>query len=90
MHIASGIFAGQRASGRVATVAVHAMEFIRPVYVGDVMCVYCELVREGRTSVAVNIEAWALRNRLGQRVKVTEGASPSSPSIGRASRVRCR
>ena len=49
------------------------MKFIRPVYVGDVMCVYCELAREGRTSIAVNLEAWALRGRLGQRVKETEG-----------------
>jgi acyl-CoA thioesterase YciA len=73
MDIAAGIFAGQRAEGRVATIAVHAMKFIRPVYVGDVMCVYCELAREGRTSIAVNLEAWALRGRLGERVKVTEG-----------------
>jgi acyl-CoA thioesterase YciA len=73
MDISGGIFAGQRAEGRVATIAVHAMKFIRPVYVGDVMCVYCELAREGRTSIAVNIEAWALRGRIGDRVKVTEG-----------------
>ena len=73
MDIAGGIFAGQRAEGRVATIAVDAMKFIRPVYVGDVMCVYCELAREGRTSIAVNLEAWALRGRLGDRVKVTEG-----------------
>jgi acyl-CoA thioesterase YciA len=73
MDIAGGIFAGQRAEGRVATIAVHAMKFIRPVYVGDVMCVYCDLAREGRTSIAVNIEAWALRGRIGDRVKVTEG-----------------
>jgi acyl-CoA thioesterase YciA len=73
MDIAGGIFAGQRAEGRVATIAVHAMKFIRPVYVGDVMCVYCEERREGRTSFAVQIEAWALRGRLGNRVKVTEG-----------------
>jgi acyl-CoA thioesterase YciA len=73
MDIAGGIFAGQRAEGRVATIAVHAMKFIRPVYVGDVMCVYCDLARDGRTSIAVNIEAWALRGRIGDRVKVTEG-----------------
>jgi acyl-CoA thioesterase YciA len=73
MDISGGIFAGQRAEGRVATIAVDAMKFIRPVYVGDVMCVYCELQREGRTSVAIHLEAWALRGRLGKRVKVTEG-----------------
>jgi acyl-CoA thioesterase YciA len=73
MDIAGGIFAGQRAEGRVATIAVHAMKFIRPVYVGDVMCVYCDLAREGRTSIGVHLEAWALRGRIGERVKVTEG-----------------
>src|SRR5271167_2678728 len=73
MDIAGGIFAGQRAEGRVATIAIDAMKFIRPVFVGDVMCVYCELQRDGRTSVAIHLEAWALRGRLGKRVKVTEG-----------------
>ena len=73
MDIASGIRAGQRARGRVATVAVDALHFIRPVHVGDVLCVYTRIVREGRTSLAVGIEAWALRGRIGNRVKVTEG-----------------
>ena len=73
MDIAAGICAGQRAQGRVATVAVDAMKFIRPVNVGDVLCVYTDLVRIGRTSLAIQLEAWALRGRLGERVKVTEG-----------------
>jgi acyl-CoA thioesterase YciA len=73
MDIAGGISAGQRARGRVVTVAVEAMAFIRPVYVGDVLCVYTEPRREGRTSVAIHIEAWALRDRLGTRIKVTDG-----------------
>jgi len=41
--------------------------------VGDVLCVYTELQREGRTSLAIHVEAWALRDRRGNRVKVTEG-----------------
>ena len=73
MDIAGGIAAGQRARGRVATVAVDAMSFIRPVNVGDVLCVYSNIEKTGRTSIAVHIEAWALRGRLGERVKVTEG-----------------
>jgi acyl-CoA thioesterase YciA len=73
MDIAAGIAAGQRAQGRVVTVAIEAMTFIRPVYVGDVLCVYATLQREGRTSVAIHLEAWALRNRIGARVKVTDG-----------------
>ncbi len=73
MDIAAGLCAGPRAQGRVATVAVEAMHFIRPVHVGDVLCVYTSIKREGRTSVVVSVEAWALRNRLGERVKVTDG-----------------
>lgn len=73
MDIAGGITAGQRARGRVATVAVDAMTFHRPVYVGDVLCVYADVERIGRTSMTLHLEAWALRGRLGERVKVTEG-----------------
>ncbi len=73
MDIAGGICAGQRAQGRVATVAVEAMSFIKPVHIGDILCVYTSIRREGRSSVAVDVEAWVLRDRLGERVKVTDG-----------------
>jgi acyl-CoA thioesterase YciA len=73
MDIAGGITAVQRARGRVATVAVDAMTFHLPVYVGDVLCVYADMERVGRSSMAVYLEAWALRERIGERVKVTEG-----------------
>ena len=72
MDIASGIVAGQRAQGRVATIAVDAMKFIRPVKVGDVLCIYTRLLKVGRTSMAIGLEAWALRGRIGMREKVTE------------------
>jgi acyl-CoA thioesterase YciA len=54
-------------------VAVTAMTFHLPVYVGDVLCVYTEIEEIGRTSITVAIEAWALRRRQGERVRVTEG-----------------
>lgn len=73
MDIAAGICAGQRARGRVATVAIDAMKFIRPVSVGDVLCVYSEIQKVGRTSLAIHLEAWVLKNRIGERVKVTDG-----------------
>ena len=73
MDIAGGILAGERAKGRVATVAVTAMTFHLPVFVGDVLCVHAEIERVGRTSIAVNLEAWVLRARQGERVRVTEG-----------------
>ncbi len=73
MDIAGGIVAGQRAQGRVATVAVTAMTFHLPVHVGDVLCVHVDIERIGRTSIATWVEAWALRRRIGERVRVTEG-----------------
>ena len=72
MDLAGGIVAGARARGRVATVAIDAMHFIRPVQVGDVVCVYADIERVGRTSMGIHIEAWRIRNRVGARERVTE------------------
>ena len=74
MDIAGGLCAAQRANGRVVTVAVDAMHFIRPVKVGDVLCVYTELTHVGRTSVRVHVEAWALRAQSTHREKVIEAS----------------
>ncbi len=73
MDIAGGVSAARRARGRVATVAINAMTFHLPVYVGDVLCVYAEIKQSGRTSITMDLEAWALRRQDGERVKVTEG-----------------
>ena len=73
MDIAGAIAAIERAKGRVVTVAVEAMTFISPVKVGDILCVYTSIERVGNTSITVGVEAWARRNRLDDRVKVTDG-----------------
>jgi acyl-CoA thioesterase YciA len=73
MDIAGAIAAVERVGGRVVTVAVEAMTFIAPVKVGDILCVYTRVERIGTTSITVAIEAWARRNRVGDRVKVTDG-----------------
>ena len=73
MDIAGGITASQRARGRVATVAIDAMTFHLPVQVGDVLCVYADIERIGRSSLHLHLEAWALRRDSGDRKKVTEG-----------------
>lgn len=73
MDIAGAIAAVERVGGRVVTVAVEAMTFIAPVKVGDILCVYTTIERVGTTSITVAIEAWARRNRLHDRVKVTDG-----------------
>ncbi|MEP1931831.1 MAG: acyl-CoA thioesterase [Roseibium sp.] len=72
MDLAGGIAAGQRAAGRVVTIAVDKMKFIQPVHVGDVLCVYAEVVRVGNSSMEIKLAAWALRHRYGDRDKVTE------------------
>jgi acyl-CoA thioesterase YciA len=72
MDQAGGIAAVERAQGRVATVAVEAMTFIRPVKIGDVLCVYTSIDRVGRTSMRIHIEAWARRFHTRTREKVTD------------------
>jgi acyl-CoA thioesterase YciA len=71
MDVAGGIAAGAVAQGRMATVAATDMAFLRPVKVGDVVCCYTDLARRGRTSLTFRVEAWVLRQRLGDRIKVT-------------------
>ena len=72
MDQAGGIAARERSHGRVVTIAVEAMTFIRPVKVGDVLCVYTAIERIGRTSMKVHIEAWAQRFHTHVRQKVTD------------------
>jgi acyl-CoA thioesterase YciA len=73
MDVAGGIIAHRIALGRAATVAVDAMKFHLPVFVGDVLCCYAAVERVGHTSIAVRVEAWAERRNSTVRVKVTEG-----------------
>ena len=60
-----------RARGRVATIAVEGMSFHRPVRIGDLVSIYAELLREGTTSMAIDVEAWVRRQPTGS-LKVTE------------------
>lgn len=72
MDQAGGIAGVERAQGRVVTIAVDAMTFIRPVKVGDVLCVYTEVESVGRSSMRIHIEAWARRFQRNFREKVTD------------------
>ena len=73
MDIAAGIVAAREADGPVATVAIEAMEFIAPILLHDLISVYAEVERIGRTSIAIRIEVVASRDRGKNEVKVTEG-----------------
>ncbi|HEY5796606.1 MAG TPA: acyl-CoA thioesterase [Bosea sp. (in: a-proteobacteria)] len=72
MDAAGGIAGVDRAQGRVVTIAVDAMTFIRPVKVGDVLSVYTEVEAVGRTSMKIHVEAWARRFRTSIHEKVTD------------------
>ena len=73
MDIAAGIIASRRANGPVATVAIEKMEFITPIHLRDLISVYAEVERVGRTSMGVRIEVIATRDRGATDIKVTEG-----------------
>ena len=73
MDIAGGIFAAKIAKGRCVTVAVDAMTFRKPVYIGDIVGVYTSLIRVGTTSVTVRVEAWVIRRHETASILVTEG-----------------
>ena len=73
MDIAAGIIAAREADGSVATVAIEAMTFIAPILLNDLISVYAEVERIGRTSIAIRIEVVASRDRGRQEVKVTDG-----------------
>jgi acyl-CoA thioesterase YciA len=72
MDLAGGMKAARLVEGRVVTVAVSRMVFMRPVKVGDQVCCYAALRRVGRTSMTLDVETWVLRQSAVPRIKVTE------------------
>jgi acyl-CoA thioesterase YciA len=73
MDLAGSTVATRRAKGRVVTVAITAMTFHRPVFVGDEVSCYAQIIKTGTTSITVKIESWARRGRGEERIEVTEG-----------------
>ncbi len=73
MDIAGGIVAGRIAEGPVATIAIETMKFIAPILLRDIISIYAQLERRGRTSMAIRIEVIATRGHDQHQVKVTEG-----------------
>jgi acyl-CoA thioesterase YciA len=73
MDIGGGIFASKIAKSRTVTVAIDAMNFRKPVFVGDVVSVHATLVRIGKSSIRVHLEAWVLRRKEMRPILVTDG-----------------
>ncbi|EKE70993.1 acyl-CoA thioester hydrolase YciA [Gallaecimonas xiamenensis] len=75
MDLGGGMLATEIARGRIATVAVEGMTFHQPVKVGDVVCVYGDCTRIGKTSMTIKLEVWIkplLRSGNTERYCVTE------------------
>ncbi|MDU6410860.1 MAG: acyl-CoA thioester hydrolase YciA [Yersiniaceae bacterium] len=75
MDMGGAIQAKEIAEGRVVTVRVDGMTFLKPVAVGDVVCCYARCIRTGRSSMTINVEVWVKKvssEPLGQRYRATE------------------
>lgn len=73
VDLAGAVPAMRLARGRVATVAVNSFVFRQPVFVGDLVSLYSEVVRVGRTSITVSVEVYAHHRSANEAaVKVTE------------------
>jgi acyl-CoA thioesterase YciA len=73
MDIGGGVFASKTAKSRTVTVAIDAMNFRKPVFVGDLVSVHASLVKVGKTSITVHLEAWVLRRKEMHSILVTDG-----------------
>jgi acyl-CoA thioesterase YciA len=73
MDLAAGVLAKKTAHGRVATVAINSMTFLKPVHVGDVVSCHVELIKRGKTSMTIGVEVWAVPSTQSERYQVTEG-----------------
>ena len=73
MDIAGGTLAARVAKGRVATVAITAMTFVQPIKVGDLVSIYGEVSRVGRSSVTIALETIVQRRLDPTPIQVTHG-----------------
>ena len=73
MDVAGGTVAARVAKGRVATVAITAMTFVQPIKVGDLVTIYGEVSKIGRTSITVALETMVQRRHDPTPIQVTHG-----------------
>jgi acyl-CoA thioesterase YciA len=73
MDVAGGALAAKVAKGRVATVAITAMTFVEPIKVGDMVSIYGEVKKIGRTSITIGLETVVQRRDGNTDIRVTHG-----------------
>lgn len=71
VDIAGAVAARRFVQGRVVTVAVNSFEFHHPVFIGDLISCYAEVVKVGNTSLTIEVQVFAERSFIEQPVKVT-------------------
>ena len=73
MDLAASIMAKMISQGRVATLAINSMSFLKPVHVGDIISCHVQLIKSGTTSLTLNVEVWAVPAAEQEGYLVTEG-----------------
>jgi len=87
MDLAAGNVAARRSRGRCATIAVDAITFHHPVFVGDEVSLYAWLIKVGRSSLRIQVEVWRRERASETTMKVTE-ATFTFVAIGEDRRPR--
>ena len=73
MDMGAGIAGRRHARSRVVTVAIDSLVFIKPVSVGDTVCCYADVLKVGRTSMQIKMEAWTIALAEENTSKAAEG-----------------
>ncbi|CBL47360.1 putative thioesterase superfamily protein [gamma proteobacterium HdN1] len=73
MDLAGASVAQRIAGGRVATVAMDTMVFLRPILPGSTVSCYCKVGTIGRSSITIHVDVWACGATESERKKITDG-----------------
>lgn len=73
MDLGGAMLAHRLCRQRVVTVAINDLTFHKPVIIGDTVCCYADIVKIGKTSMTLRLEAWTIHYGGIERQKVTEG-----------------
>jgi acyl-CoA thioesterase YciA len=74
LDLAGAILARRRAGCRIVTVAAEHIVFVNPVFVGDLVECFARIVKVGRSSIAVEVEARVERRFSGETLQATTGS----------------
>jgi acyl-CoA thioesterase YciA len=73
MDLAGAVAAKRTARNRIVTVAMENIQFHRPVFVGDFLECFARVIKIGRSSITVEVDARVERRLTGEVEQVTEG-----------------